>query len=70
MVMLRCPAWLLGQPGPLQQRWALGGGIGPLLVLQVHPRSAMDQLKDVWTCQDQSPEEHIKASESAFAVMD
>ncbi len=38
--------------------------------MQVHPRSAMDRLKDVWTCQDQSPEEHIKASESAMAVMD
>ncbi len=57
---------------------AVGAGVasgdaGPLLVLglkQVHPRSAMDQLRGVWMNQDRKPEECTQASESAMAVMD
>jgi hypothetical protein len=70
VVMLRCPAQLLGQPRPSWQLWAQVGGVGPLLVLQVHPRFAMDRLRGLWTSQDRRPEEHTKASELAMAVMD
>jgi hypothetical protein len=37
---------------------------------QLHPRSAMDQVRGVWMSQDRRPEEHTKASESAMVVMD
>jgi hypothetical protein len=35
------------------------------MLMQMHPRSALDRVRDVWT----RPEEHTKASESAMAVM-
>jgi hypothetical protein len=37
---------------------------------KMHPRSAVDQVRGVWTSQDRKPEEHTMASESAMAVMD
>jgi hypothetical protein len=43
----------------------MGGGVGSLMASglgQVHPRSAMDQVRGLWTSQDQGPEEHTKAS--------
>ncbi len=37
---------------------------------QVYHSFAMDQLRGVWMSQDQKPEEHTMACESAIAVMD
>jgi hypothetical protein len=36
----------------------------------VHPRSVLDQVRDVWTSQDRRSEEHTMTSELAMVVMD
>ncbi len=49
------------------------GGVGSLMASwleQVHSKSVMDRVRGVWMSQDQRPEEHTKASESAMAAMD
>ncbi len=72
VMVLRCSTRSLGCQDGCGGCGCRGGDTGPLLVLglkQVHPRSAMDQLRGVWMSQDRKPEECTKANESAMAVM-
>jgi hypothetical protein len=71
-MVLRCSTRPLGQPELLRWLWVQGWRHRAVACVRIEagaPQSAMDQVRDVRTSQDQRTEEHTKACESALAVM-
>ncbi len=59
------------KPGPAPAGYRVTGSVeGSDGLEQVYHSLAMDRLRGVWMSQDQKPEEHTMACESAMAVMD